>query len=413
MAQGNKYTVSTDKRKKEVAESQSLPVNVYKVPSYNSEAIEKLASLQAGYDATKDAAVVNAKAKLDALQKPSQSAQLTAIRDKVLNRSPFQYNMNEDSLYQQYKDNYTRQGRIAMQDAMGQAASLTGGYGNSYAATAGQQTYNGYMQQLNDMVPQLYQLAYERYQNEQNADRQDWASLYGEYRDQMGDYYNDYGLLSDEYWNQYNAGHTRWNDQYNAAIDERDFQYNSAIDERNFQYQKERDAYADSIDERNFQYQKEQDAYARQQDRINNYLSMGDYDSLDALGYNTANLRASANSDGSESGVGLFTFSRIEGNNAYFYDSEGNERKVAKGQNPYNGSINSDIQYGAFSNGYQPNNIGGRDLHRAKDEDGQNIKENINGRQQQVWYTEDAAGNKTYYLWDGTKNEYRIAEYYE
>ena len=134
---------------------------------------------------------------------------------------------------------------------------------------------------------------------------------------------------------------------------------------------------------------------------------MGDYDSLDKLGYNTANLRA--NKDGSETEVGLFTYSRTEGNYAYFYDSEGKERRVEKGKNPYNGGYNKDIEKGVFSNGYQPDNIGGVKVHRAKDWDGQNLKENVNGRQQQVWYTEKD-GETKYYLWDGLMNEYRLVD---
>lgn len=49
---------------------------------------------------------------------------------------------------------------------MGRAAALTGGYGNSYAQTAGQQAYNTYLQQLNDRIPDLYELAYSKYQQE-------------------------------------------------------------------------------------------------------------------------------------------------------------------------------------------------------------------------------------------------------
>ena len=61
----------------------------------------------------------------------SQSAEDAA--DKYLNREKFQYDVNEDALYHQYKDLYTMQGQQAMVDTMGQAATLTGGYGNSYA----------------------------------------------------------------------------------------------------------------------------------------------------------------------------------------------------------------------------------------------------------------------------------------
>ena len=71
--------------------------------------------------------------------------------------------MNSDALYQQYRDLYTQQGQMAMMDTMGQAAAMTGGYGNSYAQTAGQQMYNQYLGKLNEVVPELYQQAYNRY----------------------------------------------------------------------------------------------------------------------------------------------------------------------------------------------------------------------------------------------------------
>ena len=59
--------------------------------------------------------------------------------NNILNRKQFSYDANKDTLYNQYKDMYTRNGQTAMQDTMGNAALLTGGYGNSYATTAGQQ----------------------------------------------------------------------------------------------------------------------------------------------------------------------------------------------------------------------------------------------------------------------------------
>lgn len=51
-------------------------------------------------------------------------------------------------------------------DTMGQAAALTGGYGNSYAQSAGNQTYQQYLTALNDQVPSLYQQAFNVWQNE-------------------------------------------------------------------------------------------------------------------------------------------------------------------------------------------------------------------------------------------------------
>lgn len=99
----------------------------------------------------------------------SNASQLSAIMGKIQNRDPFSYDFNADALYNVYKDRYIQQGNLAMQDTMGQAAALTGGYGNSYAQSVGQQTYQGYMQGLNDRIPELYQLALDKYNREGDA----------------------------------------------------------------------------------------------------------------------------------------------------------------------------------------------------------------------------------------------------
>ncbi|MBQ7873764.1 MAG: hypothetical protein IJ306_01185 [Oscillospiraceae bacterium] len=92
--------------------------------------------------------------------------QLDDAMNKILNREEFSYDLNGDALYQQYKDRYIKQGQQAMMDTVGQQAMLTGGYGNSWAQTAGQQAYQGYLGELNEMVPQLQQLALDKYNAE-------------------------------------------------------------------------------------------------------------------------------------------------------------------------------------------------------------------------------------------------------
>lgn len=88
----------------------------------------------------------------------------------------FNYDFNADALYQQYKDKYIQQGQLAMADTMGQAAAMTGGYGNSYAATVGNQAYQAQMQNLNDIVPELYNLAYSKVENQYKNDLSKWAA---------------------------------------------------------------------------------------------------------------------------------------------------------------------------------------------------------------------------------------------
>ena len=47
----------------------------------------------------------------------------------------FKYDLNADLLYQNAVDNYMLQGQKAMMDTNAAAAALSGGYGNSWAAT--------------------------------------------------------------------------------------------------------------------------------------------------------------------------------------------------------------------------------------------------------------------------------------
>lgn len=117
---------------------------------------------------------------------------LEGIKDNIKNYDKFSYDVNSDALYQQYAEQYSRMGKMASADVMGQAAAMTGGYGNSYAATAGNQAYLSYIQQLNDKVPELYQSALDHH----NMEKQD---LYNQYGMLLSEYEREYGLYSDEY----------------------------------------------------------------------------------------------------------------------------------------------------------------------------------------------------------------------
>lgn len=89
--------------------------------------------------------------------------QLNALYDQIMNRKPFQYDLNGDLLYKQMADRYTQMGQMAMRDATGTAAGLTGGYGNSYATQVGNQAYQQYLTALNDNIPSLYDRALQAY----------------------------------------------------------------------------------------------------------------------------------------------------------------------------------------------------------------------------------------------------------
>ncbi len=153
--------------------------------------------------------------------------------DKINNREKFTYDLNGDALYQQYKDQYVNQGRLAMQDAMGQASAMTGGYGNSYAASVGNQAYQGYLQKLNDVVPELYQMAYNKYVQE-GQDMKDVYSMlnnaynteYGEHRDKVADWTNEQNRLDQNAYNEASMDWTKFSDDRNYY----NSRYNTALD---------------------------------------------------------------------------------------------------------------------------------------------------------------------------------------
>ena len=164
--------------------------------------------------------------------------QLMDTVQQILDRKPFTYDLNGDALYQQYKDRAVSQGRMAMMDTMGQAAALAGGYGSSYAQQAGQQAYQGYLQGLNDKIPELYQLALSKYNAEGTALR-DNASILAQMENQ--DYGRHRDLVAD----------------HNAELDRL---YSRFDAERGFDYQLNRDKVADE------RWQKEFDEAKRQYD---------------------------------------------------------------------------------------------------------------------------------------------------
>ena len=150
---------------------------------------------------------------------------------QILNREKFSYDLNGDMLYQQYKEQYTTQGKLAMMDTMGQAAAMTGGYGNSYAQTAGQQAYQAYLQKLNDVVPELYGMARDQY-NQEGQDLYDRAGLMLKMDEQefnrnqvaLENYYKELGILSD------NARYMS-ETEYKKALDDYDIKYGAYRDD--------------------------------------------------------------------------------------------------------------------------------------------------------------------------------------
>lgn len=92
------------------------------------------------------------------------------------------------SQYRSLADRYGNNGRMSMQDVLGQVAARTGGLASSYATTAAQQQYNQYMAQLEEVARQMY--------SQERGDMMATANLYrnlandeyDRYRDSLADY---------------------------------------------------------------------------------------------------------------------------------------------------------------------------------------------------------------------------------
>ena len=232
---------------------------------------------------------------------------LNETLDKILNREKFNYDLNGDALYQQYKDQYVMQGQKSMMDTMGQAQAMTGGYGNSYAQTAGQQTYQGYLQQLNDKVPELYQLALNKYQMEGDALMNQYGLMadqeekdYGRYRDKVSEWQSEVDRLQ----SQYNAERDY---DYSKYTNDRDFSYGQYVDDRNYQYQVDRDAVADQQWQTSYDYQVERDKIADEQWQKEFDEAVRQYNESLAFQQSQAAAKSSSGGGGGGGGYGYDT----------------------------------------------------------------------------------------------------------
>jgi hypothetical protein len=162
-------------------------------------------------------------------------SQLDNALNAITNRKAFNYDFNADPMYQAYKDQYTKLGKEASMNAAANAAALTGGYGNSYAVTAGAQANQQYLTQLNNIIPELYNLAMNRYKMEGDELNNKYAVLgdaddrdYGRHRDTVGDWKDQLAYLQSAYGTQLA------NDQWRAELDEkiREFDLEYALKNR-------------------------------------------------------------------------------------------------------------------------------------------------------------------------------------
>jgi hypothetical protein len=205
------------------------------------------------------------------------------MMSQIQNRDKFSYDVDSDPLFQQALASSMNSGKQAMQDTIGQASALTGGYGSTYATSAGNQAYNAFIEDAYDNLPQYYQMAREAYQMEGEEMYKQFGMLselddkeynrniaaydatyqhrnrlydesYNQFRDnksdlfamanlqisehgqRVSDAYNYYSAASDYADSMYEREYNSWLDSVNMAWKEIEIFNNDAIADRDYNY---------------------------------------------------------------------------------------------------------------------------------------------------------------------------------
>jgi len=152
--------------------------------------------------------------------KTSYTDQIKDLMSQIMNREDFEYDVDKDTLLQQALASAMGSGKSAMQDTIGQASALTGGYGSTYATSAGNQAYNAYIEDAYNNLPEYYNMALQAYQAEGQemyqqldmlnaADATEWGRTYDTWQSNFANaqqiYNQAYGAWQDSVTNAYNS----------------------------------------------------------------------------------------------------------------------------------------------------------------------------------------------------------------
>ena len=305
--------------------------------------------------------------------------------NQYMNREAFSYDAANDPLFKQYKEQMASMGNLAMQDTMGQAAALTGGYGSTYAQTAGQQTYQNYLNTANQAMPEFAAQARSNYDAEGNRIYNEIALLegqrataYNQYQNDLNDWYNYLNMLQQQ--EQLAIENERYDREMRLQEQQAAAEMASAAKDAVTDMGTIKETLAGLNDTQSKNY-------------LNELIRMG---MAPATAYSLYNTSKQAETE--ESAFKKANYRREEDGYSVFDFGDDKEIKLEKGVNPYTRTKNPDVNNGTFSNGYQPNNIGGKNNKLSAT--GDYIW--VDGVKQNVWKTPDG----TRYVWVGTENRY-------
>lgn len=242
--------------------------------------------------------------------KTSYTDQIKDLMSQILNREDFEYDVDKDTLFQQALASAMGSGKSAMQDTIGQASALTGGYGSTYATSAGNQAYNAYIEDAYNNLPEYYNMALQAYQAEGQemyqqldmlnaADATEWGRTYDTWQSNFANaqqiYNQAYGAWQDSVTNAYNSAnlqlsehnqlvtnaynlyaaskdsadtlyaqeYQKWQDKISQATQLAGMQQTDYWNQTELDYKKDRDAVTDSQWQQTFDFNKDQAAISQ------------------------------------------------------------------------------------------------------------------------------------------------------
>lgn len=202
--------------------------------------------------------------------------QQQALLDAILNRPDFTWSKETDPLWGSYKKSYLREGDRATANALAQASAASGGRPSTAAVTAATQAGDYYATQLNDIIPTLYQQAYDRYLNEYSMMLQDLGAVntqeqldYAKYLDQLTQYNTDRNFAYDTYLGDFNI----LQGQLSSLQGQDDVDYGRFLDQINLGIQRDET-----------EYQRQQQDQALVQAQVDAILAAGGTPSAELVG---------------------------------------------------------------------------------------------------------------------------------
>lgn len=170
-----------------------IPVTAYKVGSSTAQTGKASADVDKW------------RASRPASYKDTYASAISSLLASLAGRK-FSYDPKSDPAYSAMRDRYLSDARLAMEDAAGDASGKTGGFSNSYAQSVGNQAYGKTMGDFADILPELYEAAYDRYSDDgddMEARLKLLSTLSGDewdrYNDSIKNYLTEGKMLEDFY----------------------------------------------------------------------------------------------------------------------------------------------------------------------------------------------------------------------